>query len=83
MGTGSMEALDRWVRAHVTARHGPVREVAPELVLEVAFDGFVRSRRHKAGLQLVRPGIVRLCPDRAASAAGRLDALPGFRESEA
>ena len=77
------QSLDDWVRAHVTARHGPVREVAPELVLEVAFDGFVRSRRHKAGLQLVRPGIVRLCPDRAASAAGRLDALPGFRESEA
>ena len=30
--------LDRWIRDHTTRRYGPVREVTPALVLEVAFD---------------------------------------------
>ena len=30
--------LDRWIRDHTTKRYGPVREVTPALVLEVAFD---------------------------------------------
>ncbi|MEO1001164.1 MAG: cisplatin damage response ATP-dependent DNA ligase, partial [Pseudomonadota bacterium] len=33
-----LEELDRWVRAHMTERFGPVRAVEPALVLEVAFD---------------------------------------------
>src|SRR5260370_1289534 len=37
--------LDKWVRDHPTNRFGPVREVSPDLVLEIAFDGIARSTR--------------------------------------
>src|SRR5262249_35007183 len=41
--------LDRWVRGHTVQRYGPVREVEPGLVLEVAFDSVHPSTRHKSG----------------------------------
>ena len=41
--------IDRWIRDHTTKRYGPVREVTPALVLEVAFDSVHRSTRHKSG----------------------------------
>ena len=47
--------LDKWVRDHTTNRFGPVREVAPELVLEIAFDGIARSTRHKSGRRHALP----------------------------
>src|SRR3974377_780046 len=37
--------LDRWVRNNTAQRWGPVREVPPELVLEIAFDSVHRSTR--------------------------------------
>ena len=49
--------LDRWVRNHTTERFGPVRAVAPGLVLEVAFDAVQRSTRHKSGLAMRFPRI--------------------------
>ena len=44
--------LDRWVRNHTTNRFGPVREVEPGLVLEVAFDSVHPSTRHKSGVAM-------------------------------
>jgi len=41
-----LRQLDKWVRDHTTNRFGPVREVSPGLVLEIAFDGIGRSTRH-------------------------------------
>ena len=43
--------LDRWIRNNTVGRFGPVREVARDLVLEVAFDAAQRSGRHKSGKQ--------------------------------
>lgn len=46
---------------HITvARYGPVRAVAPEVVLEVAFDTIQKSSRHKSGFALRFPRIVRI-----------------------
>ena len=67
--------LDRWVRAHTTARFGPVREVEPGLVLEIAFDGVQRSTRHKSGVALRFPRIARLRTDKPAAEADRLAVL--------
>ena len=64
--------LDAWLRAHTTRRHGPVREVAPELVLQVAFDGVRRAPRRKAGLELWRARIVRCRDDKSPEAADQL-----------
>jgi DNA ligase-1 len=67
--------LDKWVRDHTTNRFGPVREVAPELVLEVAFDGIARSTRHKSGLAMRFPRINRIRTDKPAAEADSIDSL--------
>jgi DNA ligase 1 len=61
--------LDKWVRDHTTNRFGPVREVEQKLVLEVAFDGIARSKRHKSGVALRFPRISRIRTDKPAAEA--------------
>jgi len=56
--------LDKWVRDHTTNRFGPVREVEPGLVLEIAFDGIARSSRHKSGVAMRFPRINRIRTDK-------------------
>ena len=76
--------LDKWVRDHTTNRFGPVREVSPELVLEIAFDGIGRSTRHKSGVAMRFPRINRIRTDKPASEADTVDTLlrlvPGDRD---
>ncbi|HUK10587.1 MAG TPA: cisplatin damage response ATP-dependent DNA ligase [Stellaceae bacterium] len=67
--------LDRWVRAHTRERYGPVREVEPALVLEVAFDSVHRSSRHKSGLALRFPRIARIRWDKPAGEADEVENL--------
>ncbi|UYN96263.1 MAG: cisplatin damage response ATP-dependent DNA ligase [Enhydrobacter sp.] len=67
--------LDKWVRDHTTNRFGPVREVAPDLVLEIAFDGIARSPRHKSGLALRFPRIHRIRRDKPAAEADTINNL--------
>ena len=56
--------LDKWVRDHTTNRFGPVREVEPGLVLEIAFDGIARSTRHKSGVAMRFPRVNRIRTDK-------------------
>jgi DNA ligase-1 len=65
-------ALDRWIRRHTVERFGPVRQVVPEQVFELAFDGIERSSRHKSGIALRSARIARWRTDKAAHAADRL-----------
>jgi DNA ligase-1 len=67
--------LDRWVRNHTIERFGPVREVAKELVLEVAFDSIHTSSRHKSGLAMRFPRISRIRIDKPAAEADRVESL--------
>ena len=67
--------LDKWVRDHTTNRFGPVREVEPGLVLEIAFDGIARSSRHKSGVAMRFPRIGRIRTDKPASEADTVDNL--------
>jgi DNA ligase-1 len=52
--------LDQWVRNNTVKRWGPVREVTPEIVLEVAFDSVHRSSRHRSGVAMRFPRIHRI-----------------------
>jgi DNA ligase-1 len=74
--------LDRFVRNNTTNRFGPVREVAhtPDkgLVLEVAFEGLQRSRRHKSGVAMRFPRISRLRWDKPPREADTLTSLEKF-----
>jgi len=71
--------IDRFVRNNTQNRFGPVREVTHEpsrgLVLEIAFEGLARSRRHKSGVAMRFPRISRLRWDKPPSEADRLETL--------
>ena len=75
-----LRRIDAWVRANTTARYGPVRAVAPGLVLEVAFDAVQTSTRHKAGVALRFPRIHRLRWDKPAEEADTLASLDSLVE---
>ena len=83
LAAGERERLHRWVRKHVTRRHGPVRAVEPVLVLEVAFDGVRPAPRRKAGLALERPEITRILWDLPPDAADDLERLTVNRTGQA
>ena len=67
--------LDKWIRNHTLARFGPVREVEKELVFEVGFDAAQKSSRHKSGVALRFPRILRIRTDKPAAEADQLQAV--------
>lgn len=70
--------LDRWIRAHTVERFGPVRQVEPCHVFEIGFEGVQRSKRHKSGVAVRFPRILRWRTDKPATEADRLDTLLGM-----
>ena len=70
-----LRRLDRWVRNNTVRRYGPVREVAPGIVLEVAFDSVHRSTRHKSGVAMRFPRIHRIRWDKPFREADTLETL--------
>jgi len=67
--------LDRWIRAHTLERFGPVRSVPAQHVFELGFEAVNRSSRHKSGIAVRFPRILRWRRDKPAAEADRLDAL--------
>ncbi|VFR16824.1 ATP-dependent DNA ligase LigC [plant metagenome] len=67
--------LDRWLRAHTRERFGPVRSVEPVQVFELGFEGVNLSKRHKSGVAVRFPRILRWRRDKPAAEADRLDTL--------
>lgn len=68
-------ALDRWIRAHTVERFGPVRAVEPVQVFELAFEAVNLSKRHKSGVAVRFPRILRWRHDKPAAEADRLEQL--------
>ena len=66
-------SLDRWIRRHTRERFGPTRVVNPELVFEIGFEGIQPSKRHKCGLAVRFPRILRWRHDRSAESADSLN----------
>lgn len=69
--------VDCWVRAHTKEKFGPVRTVEPELVMELAFEGIQLSSRHKSGIAVRFPRILRWRHDKKPADA---DSLASVRE---
>ncbi|MGB0716433.1 MAG: ATP-dependent DNA ligase [Phycisphaerae bacterium] len=65
--------VDRFVRTHTTATRGPVRMVKPQLVFELGFDDIRVSDRHKAGLALRFPRMLRIRGDKAVADADSVE----------
>lgn len=68
-------SLDRWIRAHTRERFGPVRAVDPVHVFELGFEGVNLSKRHKSGVAVRFPRILRWRTDKPAAEANRLEDL--------
>jgi DNA ligase 1 len=71
-----LKKLDHFVRHNTRERFGPVRQVEPTLVLEVAFDAIQESKRHKSGIAMRFPRISRIRWDKPAAEA---DTVQGLR----
>jgi DNA ligase-1 len=67
--------VDAFVRRNTLEKFGPVRTVKPELVFELAFEGIQRSTRHKSGIAVRFPRMVRWRRDKPASEADTLDTV--------
>ena len=58
--------VSRFVTRNSLEKFGPVRTVKPELVFEIAFEGIGLSNRHKSGVALRFPRILRWRRDKKA-----------------
>jgi DNA ligase-1 len=56
--------LDRWIRANTVEKFGPVRHVKPVHVFELGFEGIQASPRHKSGVAVRFPRILRWRTDK-------------------
>jgi len=68
-------AVDRVVRATTLEKFGPVRSVRPTLVFEIGFEGISESARHKSGVAVRFPRMLRLRPDKPLHEADTLPSL--------
>jgi DNA ligase-1 len=66
-------AADRVIRATTVEKFGPVRSLRPTLVFEIGFEGVNASPRHKSGVALRLPRMLRIRRDKPVHEA---DALP-------
>lgn len=65
--------VDSFIRKNTTERFGPVHAVPPTLVFEIAFDSIQPSKRHKAGVALRFPRILRIRHDKHAHEADTIE----------
>jgi DNA ligase 1 len=68
-----IKEVDSFIRKNTIERYGPVRTVKPELVFEIAFEGIQLSTRHKSGVAVRFPRILRRRTDKKIEEADSLD----------
>ncbi|MEO0407843.1 MAG: ATP-dependent DNA ligase [Cyanobacteria bacterium P01_A01_bin.135] len=72
LDNAEIEKLDRWIRRNTTERFGPVRSVTPTHVFEIGFEGIAKSSRHKSGISVRFPRILRWRRDKPIEEADTL-----------
>ena len=70
-----LRELDSWIRRNTTEKFGPVRAVTPVHVFELGFEGIQASSRHKSGVAVRFPRILRWRTDKRAEDADTLATL--------
>ena len=65
--------VDSFIRKNTMEHFGPVRIVKPEMVFELGFEGIQRSARHKSGIAVRFPRMLRMREDKAASEANTVE----------
>jgi DNA ligase-1 len=74
--------VDNAIRRTTVERFGPVRSVRPTMVFEIGFEGLAPSPRHKSGIAVRFPRILRRRDDKAIEDADTLDTLRGLLAPE-
>jgi DNA ligase-1 len=76
-----IKQVDAFIRKNTIETFGPVRTVKPELVFELGFEGIRTSSRHKSGVAVRFPRMLRWRTDKQAEEADTLESvkrlLPG------
>lgn len=65
--------VTKYVFANTVEKFGPVRTVKPELVFELGFEGIQESKRHRSGIAVRFPRMLRWRHDKRAADANTLD----------
>ena len=68
-------SIDPIVRRTTLEKFGPVRSVMPTLVFELGFEGINRSARHKSGIAVRFPRMLRIRDDKPLHEADSLAEL--------
>ena len=69
------KVVDRVIRQTTLEKFGPVRSVRPTLVFELGFEGINRSKRHKSGIAVRFPRILRIRDDKPLHEADTMASL--------
>ena len=67
--------MDRWIRRHTRERFGPVRHVEPVHVFELGFEAIAKSSRHRSGVAVRFPRMLRWRKDKKPEEADTLDTV--------
>ena len=67
--------VDQVIRKSTVEKFGPVRSVRPSMVFEIGFEGIAASPRHKAGIAVRFPRILRIRDDKPIAEADTLSTL--------
>jgi DNA ligase-1 len=78
-----MRKVDAIVRKTTIEKFGPVRSVTPTLVFEIGFEGIQASPRHKSGIAVRFPRMLRWRTDKKIDDADTLAMLKGFLDGAA
>ncbi|MEX5746875.1 ATP-dependent DNA ligase [Massilia sp. X63] len=73
-----IQQVDNAVRKTTIEKFGPVRSLKPTMVFEIGFEGIALSTRHKAGIAVRFPRILRRRFDKPVDEADTLDTLKGL-----
>ena len=74
--------VDAFIRRNTVEKFGPVRTVKPELVFELAFEAIQRSSRHKSGIAVRFPRILRWRTDKRMEEADSLETIRALLPEE-
>ena len=75
LSDGEIQQVDAIIRKTTVEKFGPVRSVTPTLVFELGFEGIALSARHKSGIAVRFPRILRWRLDKPVDEADTLDNL--------
>jgi DNA ligase-1 len=68
-----IRVVDEFIRKNTLERFGPVRTVRPQLVFELGFEGIQRSARHKSGIAVRFPRMLRMRADKTPEQADTVE----------